>query len=224
MDHDALATRLDRVERFLDSQARGWRDESNWRRGGGRDSARDGEPKAELVVDKDQTERDREALGITDDTVVRGGRLFTPGAPVPGPQGLNPGIDDGKDAEIRRNFRAGKGAVTDDRVNPDDVVDQGDRASLLAQLEPYRGREGFPELTGDETNDQLRDMVATAQGSPAQAVALEGARANPAAEQAMQTAQDPDRQKRAEAQREQKRAIDKNPEAGAAIAQQTHQR
>lgn len=65
MDHDAVETRLQRVERFLDSNADGWRDERKWRRGAPR-----GEPESDLIVDPEKTKAEREALGLTGDPNV----------------------------------------------------------------------------------------------------------------------------------------------------------
>jgi hypothetical protein len=201
MDHDTHEPRISKLERFLDMAAPGWRDEKNWnqmkRGGAGLDAA-----PGELVRDDEQTKRDREALGLTDDVVVRGGRRFL--------GGTNPGVDDGKDAELRENARAGKGAVSNE------TAQKQERQDMLQRLEAYRDRDGYQQISGDETDDQLRaaleanDRRAKAHDeTPAGAVALEGARANPAAEQALQTKQNPAREQRAEEQRDQKAAVDR---------------
>lgn len=202
MDHDALDQRVRNIESFLDANARGWRDESQWR-SGARRSGTDTKT-SDLEVDEEKTKRDREALGFTDQTVIRDGRPYTPGAPTIG-RSANPGVDDGRDAEIRENFRSGKGPVSNE------TAEQNERADLLAQLEPYRGQDGVPELTGEENNDELRSLLdrLPKPGNAANEVALEAARASPATEQALQTSQDPVRQARAEAQQDQKRAVDR---------------
>jgi hypothetical protein len=66
MDHDANATRLAKIERFLDAQAPGWQDEARWLRPG-RDSGLIKEP---LHIDEEQTANDRRALGLPVDGEV----------------------------------------------------------------------------------------------------------------------------------------------------------
>jgi hypothetical protein len=215
MDHDSVDRRLQKVERFLDSQASGWRDESRWgqqrRRVGDASSATiggDDEGRApdgtKMDVNEEQTKKDREALGITEEATLRNGHIQRP---MQAQRSQNPGVDDGKDAELRENFRAGRGAVSDEQIQ------QEERADLLGRLETYRGREDFPEMTGHESNDELRAMLAKVEPSPgtgnaANEVALEAARANPATEQALQTSQDPQRAERARQQAQAKRNQD----------------
>lgn len=177
MDHDTHEPRIRAIESFLDEHARGWRGGP----GGIRDARERGaefmarsEP---MVVDHEQTKRDRKALGLH--------------VPEDEPQPKDVG-----------GRLSGTASTLHDR--------------LLARVSPFIGTDGFPELTGEETDDQLLALAENAErraaaggGShrtPAQAVALEGANANPAAEQALQTEQDPARQERAEAQQQQKAA------------------
>lgn len=208
-DHDSVDTRLRRVERFLDSEARGWRDEDNWGRRRSREASADDKP-SDLQVDEEKTKKDREALGFSDQSVLREGQVVHQNTGFTGTgmgQTQNPGVDDGRDAELRRNFRAGKGAVNDE------TAAQNDRADLLAQLDAFRGKPGVPELTGQESNDDLRQILLQAKkdnrpGNAANEVALEAARGNEATEKALETSQDPSRQARAEAQQDQKAAVD----------------
>lgn len=93
MDHDAVESRLAKVERFLDAQAPGWQDQARWLRPN--NAAPVHEP---LLVDEDQTRNDREALGLP----VDGGEpLRAPGEVFrPGPAGADAKPED--DAAARR--------------------------------------------------------------------------------------------------------------------------
>lgn len=200
MDHDTFEPRIRKLEEtlgkvtaLLDSEAPGWRDGS---RGGHRHrvlddpQARQDRPQAhpDMIVDEEQTKRDRRALGFD--------------------------------------------KTDDDASGPKDAgnSESAERQELLTKLKPFRGTEGAAELTGKESNEELRALLAahgreTGRGradaptrvlpgesgiTPANAVALEAARASPATEQALQTAQDPERQERAEAQRDLKEARDES--------------
>lgn len=181
MDHDAVDARLQRVERFLDANAPGWRDESKWRKmrgddGGDRTDSgwmperREGE----LEIDHDKTKADRIALGLDR------------------PEEPKTGKEAGEEIEKRNGLLASLEAY---RGKPGFMPPDEDAS--IADLE------AAPELARDSNKGggvTRKPGNATAGSEPA--VALTGE----AAEKLAETANDPAKAERAETQRAQKEA------------------
>lgn len=149
MDHDTHERRLARVEKFLDANARGWREEEQWGRmrgnaGGDRDEPGWKSPAAgQMHVDEDQTLRDRRALGLE------------PSGDQPQQQ-PDPSQQAGARAPAQAVITAAPASLDADR-----------RAALLVELDPFKGMDGVSPWDGTETIEQLEGILADARARKA---------------------------------------------------------
>lgn len=136
--------RIDLIEKFLSRAQPDWRDIARGKEptrralGGNEFVAALGEPHPDMVVDENQTRKDRIALG------------FDP------PDGRD---DDGNlidDEAPESTDREEPG-----RAAPEAVV--AERDALWAKLERFRGKDGFNVPASDATTDQLRAALTVAE-------------------------------------------------------------
>lgn len=150
MDHDANAVsterRLGALERFLDTEAPGWRTgEHRSRRYEDSPLAAIAHP--DMHVDEDQTLRDRRALGL-DRSAER---------PQPEQQ-----PEQQPQPEQQADLQSGTGMSA--ALSQEETAY---RTALLAQLEPFKGMDGVAPWDGTERTDQLESILANARARKA---------------------------------------------------------
>lgn len=195
MDVDTLEKRVARLERFWDKHAPGWRQFA--------DGVSDRPQREEnpLVVDEEQTKRDRIAIGLDEDPENPRSRRVT-AEEVDGADMGDDDFGDGDDDTARRNaLMAELAAFKDDERMPKnlDELDTDKLEHLLAEAkETHRAENGYIDpVAGAGPGDPNAPNTKP----PAEAVAVGAANASPETQAALETQNDPARAARAAEQR-----------------------